>query len=167
MSNNNKVKNAKNTSLGDVKFRSKLEKNCYIELQKAGLDFKYEAIKFVLWEGFRPENITLINNFYSTGKRTKKKFNKYEKVLCKDLYKDNSKIGNITYTPDFIVKRDKVYIIIETKGNPNDVFPYKKKMFLKYLEEIDTDYKFVYMELRNNGQIKDAIELIKKGEFDA
>lgn len=77
---------------------------------------------------------------------------------------DNSILSDITYTPDFILCEEGYVIIIEVKGNPNDVYPYKKKMFLKLLEEKQENY--IFIEVRNKGQVLDIIDFIKEGNFD-
>lgn len=164
MEQNKKIVNASKTSYDGIKFRSKLEAFTYRKLKESGLKFKYEEIKFILWEGFRPEKVLNINNFYSKGKKEKKKFTKYQKEIKPDIMVDNSILSDITYTPDFILCEEGYVIIIEVKGNPNDVYPYKKKMFLKLLEEKQENY--IFIEVRNKGQVLDIIDFIKEGNFD-
>ena len=67
---------------------------------------------------------------------------------------ENGKIKtyrNWEYTPDFIWRDKKIFI--EIKGFPNDVYPYKKKMFLKkYI--VDGEYKdWKFYELHSKKEI--------------
>lgn len=161
--NNKKVLNAQEVNYKDIRFRSGLEKYCYKQLLESGLKFSYESKTFKLWEGFRPTIIN-INNYYSKGKRRKKRFTSYEEPIGNDLYSDNSKYSDITYTPDFIIEHNGYVIILETKGNPNDVYPYKKKMFLKTLESLEDKERYIFGEVRNQSQVNHFINVIKELE---
>lgn len=65
-------------------------------------------------------------------------------------------IRAVTYTPDFIVDD----VIIEIKGWRNDVFPLKKKLIIKFINENCPHRLFV--EARNVGDMRAAINEIKK-----
>jgi len=71
----------------------------------------------------------------------------------KKTYKD------ITYTPDFMLHDYKIFL--EIKGFPNDVYPYKKKMFIgKYMAnpaESWSDWQFYEVH-----SIRELKELIKE-----
>lgn len=162
---NKKILNAKEVEFNNIKFRSKLERYCYRKLLNSGLEFSYEEETFILWEGFRP-TITVINNFYSKGKRQKKRFTSYENPIENDLYIDASKFTNITYTPDFIINHNGYKIILEAKGNPNDVYPYKKKLFLKTLEDYEDKDRIIFAEIRNQTQIDHFINYIKDLNYE-
>ena len=60
----------------------------------------------------------------------------YEKTKGKKILQDKNKnILPIRYTPDFIDIQDPPRFIIECKGNPNEAFPIRWKLFKKHLVE--------------------------------
>ena len=67
----------------------------------------------------------------------------YEKTKAsKELVeRGNKKLLPIKYTPDFIDVLDPPRFIIETKGNPNETFPMRWKLFKMHLvnEGINTN----------------------------
>lgn len=142
---NKKVRNATTLSYYGIQFKSKLELYCYKKLKEANLDFQYEKVKYTLVEGF-----TFTNDSYELFKV------KGERVFDKQ----RTKIRPITYTPDFVgVYPDtRLVFVIETKGNPNDAFPLRWKLFKRHLEitEQNTD---LYMP-RNQKQVDIVINLI-------
>lgn len=151
---NKKIRNATILEYGGNKFKSKLECNCAKLLDEANIKYKYEELKFILQDNFIP-NI----NIFEVDRK---------KEFCNTIHK---KKIQITYTPDFVIPAYKIenytktyyYFIIECKGIPNDVFPLKKKMFLKYLDKFKADYKFeiYYFEPHNIKQLKITIDTIK------
>lgn len=157
---NRKILNATEVSHEGLKFKSKLERYCYIQLTKEGFNPSYETFKMTLFEGFRPTNIINIDNFNSNKRKA---FSKYEEIIAKDIMIDNRIIGDITYTPDFTFYYKDYFIIIETKGFANDSFPNKKKYALKQLEEIASkeDKKIMFIEIRNQTQVREIIKFIK------
>ena len=64
-----------------------------------------------------------------------------------------------TYTPDFVVGNN---VILEIKGFPNDCWPIKKKMILKYI--VDHNYSHEFYEIKNITQLKKFIEEYKQRE---
>ena len=52
-------------------------------------------------------------------------------------------------------------IIIEVKGNVNDVFPYKFKMFRKHIESLPDKGDYLIFEIFSKKQLLEAIEIIK------
>lgn len=143
---NQKIKNASPTFLDGYEFKSQLELTTYKLLKECGFVPKYEAIKFTLFEGFKPWVL-----FFSRNK---------EKHLCVE----NKTILSITYTPDFTMIYKDLYVIIEVKGFANDVFPYKFKMFRKTLETIakkDNRYKYILVEIFTQTQLKEFISVLK------
>ena len=54
-------------------------------------------------------------------------------------------------------------IIIETKGRENDVYPYKKKLFLKFITRLSIlkNMRIVFLEPHNHSQIIECINIIK------
>lgn len=142
---NRRVINATPLEYEGIIFKSKLELYCYKKLQELSISFNYDSIKFDLLESF-----VFNNDCYELIKqRNIKKFDKTKSV-----------IKGITYTPDFVGHyTDGRLFIIETKGNPNDAFPLRWKMFKHYLyiNNIDAD---VYMP-RNQKHIDQVINIIK------
>jgi hypothetical protein len=144
MVNNKKVKNATPLVYKDIHFKSKLEVSMYKILEAEGFNVKYEPKTFVIWKGFKPTV-----PFYDKNKKTRMlKFNK-------------TKLIDITYTPDFVFLYNNKWIIIEAKGRENDVFPLKKKMFRKCLE--DEFPNSIFFEVFTLKQLRQAIEIIKHG----
>lgn len=139
---NKKIKNASPLEYDGISFKSKLEKMAYQTLKENGFTVEYESQKFVIWEGFKP---TI--PFYNKDKITRL------------LKLENKKIINITYTPDFIIRYKEYLVILELKGLENDIFPLKKKMFRKWLEEHEPNS--IYFEIYTKKQLLQAIEIIK------
>jgi hypothetical protein len=75
-------------------------------------------------------------------------------------------IMSMTYTPDFYLEFKGYKIWFDTKGQPNETYPLKKKLFLKLLEErsIITKEKILFFEPHNQRQILEAIQIIKNLE---
>lgn len=142
MQENKKIKNASPLEYDGVSFKSKLEKMVYQTLKESNLPVEYEPRKFIIWEGFKPTV-----PFYNKDKSTRM------------LRQDNKKLINVTYTPDFVFYYNNHLIIIEAKGMENDLFPMKKKMFRKWLEE--NEPKSVYFEIYTKKQLLQAIDIIK------
>ena len=115
---NKKVLNATKVKALGIKFRSKTEERMYKKLLSLGYSPKYEAKTFILWEGFRPKF-----PLYIDGEPKLTKSGQSEKLL------------DWKYTP-------------EVKGHPNDLYPYKRKLFLKLLEQMDKTYFFEVKTIR-------------------
>lgn len=60
----------------------------------------------------------------------------------------------VTYTPDFIIGD----VVVEIKGFRNDVFPLKKKLIIKFINESKPDT--VFIEARTVADMTDAVNLI-------
>ena len=146
--NNKKVKNATLISYDNIKFKSKLEASCYKKLEASGLKFKYEPERIPLWVG---ENI---NNtiVYEVDKRDRK-------LLSEK--KDNFKLRDITYTPDFKIEHKNYIAYVDAKGFVNDVYPIKKKMFIQYLNNIKDNKKYIFFEPRSVKHMLQIINIIK------
>ena len=139
---NKKIKNASPLEYDGISFKSKLEKMTYQTLKEKGFLVEYEPRKFIIWEGFKPTV-----PFYNKDKNTRM------------LKQDSKKLINTSYTPDFVFKYKDYLIIIESKGMENDLFPLKKKMFRKWLEEHEP--KSIYFEIYTKKQLLQAIDVIK------
>ena len=124
------ITRSKKVTEDGVSFASKLELYMYRALKKAKIPFVYEGQTYVVVDGFFSDNIS------------------YEKTKAP-----------IKYTPDFVDKEYPPRYIIETKGNPNEAFPLRWKLFKKFLHdsEIHAD---LYMP-RNQKDCDKTVELIK------
>jgi hypothetical protein len=137
---NKKVRNATKVTYDNITFRSKLEFYCYKQLKANQIPFKYEEITFTLLDAFTFDNLC------------------YEVVKSKKQFIEASnKIRPITYTPDFVGNN----WIIETKGNPNDSWPLRWKLFKKYL--VDNNFKYSIFVPKNQKQVNETINIIKNG----
>lgn len=148
---NKKVKNARSNDYEGIRFKSLLERYCYIKAKEMGYNIKYEPYTFTLMPGFKVFNSKIITPV--------KDNNKYKLKLLRN------KIRAITYSPDFMIKQDDTLYIIETKGRANDVYPLKKKMLFRLLEEIIkvTKMNIVFMEPHNQSQVNQCLNYIKDG----
>ena len=153
MGENRKIKNTKEVVFDNIKFKSQLERSCYKKIKETDLDVQYESEKIILWEGVKLDKVSL-------HAPKKIRAGKYEK----DLQEQTRALLKITYTPDFIIIRGKHKIYIDVKGKENDVYPIKKKMFLKHLEEREDDYTYHFFEPHSVKQIMQTIQTIKDYE---
>ena len=161
---NRKIKNATQSSSGGITFKSQLEKSIYNTLLQQGLEPQYEPTTFTLWGGFIP-----ITPYYDkeTDKQKIKRLSKGTDIRTfKILIQKMNKIVGIKYTPDFYFKYNDLNVYIEAKGVENDVFYIKKKMFIKYLDNlyIEKGEKSIYFEVYTKKQLLQAIEIIKSYE---
>jgi len=144
---NPKVRNATPLKIDGIQFKSKLETHCYNRLKENGFNFKYEEERFVLMPKFEFDG-TSTEMIRSRGEK---------------YYKECSpNIRAITYTPDFTNLEDGW--VIECKGNPNDAFPLRWKLFKKYIK--DNDLKYDLYLPRNKKQIDKTIELLISNRND-
>ena len=157
MSSNKKILNATQSTLNGIKFKSQLEKSVYTTLSQLGLCPEYEPKQFLLWEGFTP-----ITPYYD--KETDRQREKRNPHSPKMLTLKNSRFVGIRYKPDFYVRFRDLDIYIEAKGVENDVFYIKKKLFIKYLDNlyIKTGQRSMYFEIYTKRQLLQAIEIIKE-----
>ena len=139
---NKKIKNATPFEYNGINFRSKTEVMAYKTLLEHGFEVAYEPTSYTVWEGFKPK----FPFYRPKGKST-------------DLKLDDTKVINITYTPDFIATYKDIPIIIEIKGFQNDTYPIKRKMFRKILENLNEGFFF---EIYTKKQLLQAIDIIKK-----
>jgi ribosomal protein S8 len=144
---NKKIRNATKVQHNNISFESKTELMVYNTLVKNGFSPEYEPHKFKIFEGYKPTV-----PFYT--------INKEKKLSLK-----NTKQIAITYTPDFIMRYKEWTIIIEVKGRMNDVYPYKRKMFRKFLED-NTKGKVLFFEVYNKENVLQMIEIIKSYESE-
>lgn len=148
-SENKKVRNATKVQCDGQVFLSEIEFKCYLLLKASKLDFGHETEKLVIFPGFKDANI--LDWKWDKKKRT---------FLQKPMYK----VQDITYTPDFVVNLPGRKVYIEVKGNPNDRFPMKYKMFLRYLSERmkEDGIKREYVIVKSLTQMKDVISKLNE-----
>jgi len=159
MSSNKKIRNATVCKEGKITFKSKLEKSAYITLKELGLNPQYEPKQLTLWEGFKP--ITPFydeESKYAYTRRIEEGITGPKKLICK-----KDKIIGIRYTCDIYFKYQNIDIWVELKSIENDVFYIKKKMFLKYLDDLyeKTGQKSMYFEVHTKHQLLQMVEIIK------
>ena len=143
---NKKIRNATEVTYDGITFKSKLECSLYKVLKEEGFNVSYEKDTFILIPGFRP-TVT----FYKRSK---------SRVFKLDL----SKIRPVTYTPDFTIDTDNGIYFIEAKGIENDVYPLKRKLFRKYLEENSLDKYTAFFEVHTKKELLQVITIIKDYE---
>lgn len=158
---NKKIRNAIQSSLGKLTFKSQLEKSIYNTLLQQGFTPQYEPITFTLWDGFSP-----ITPYYDreTDKQKIKRISEGVNTCpSKILTQKVGKVIGIRYTPDFYFNYNGLDVYIEAKGIENDIFYIKKKMFIKYLDDVlvNTGKKSIYFEVYTKKQLLQAIEIIK------
>lgn len=76
-------------------------------------------------------------------------------VLDKQTYMGQT-IRCVTYTPDFIIGN----VVVEIKGFRNDVFPLKRKLIIKFINE--NRPATVFIEAKTVADMRAAVETIKK-----
>lgn len=141
------VKNAKKIIYNGIEFKSKLEYEIYKTIIDNDIHVVYEPEKYTIWSGIKP---TI--PFYILNKKTK------------HVELDKKKILDITYTPDLIFYYKNYIIIIEVKpGFCNEVYPYKRKMFRKYLETFyETKGVFpIFSQLGSKKQTEEFLNILK------
>lgn len=137
---NKKILNATEVSENGIDFKSKLEASVYKKMRTLGYNPQYEIEPITLLDGFYPSKPYYINGEPEITKKGTTK-----------------KIMSWTYTPDFVLVINGLTFYIEVKGQPNDVWAYKQKMFLKYLEQHPDCFFFVIKNIR--GLLK-SLEII-------
>ena len=147
---NAKVINATPCSYNGIGFKSKLEMNIYKAIESEGYIPLYEPITFTIWNGFKPRI-----PFYKKNKSSRK------------MALENTKIRDITYTPDIVFYAGTRMIIVEVKPDyENDVFPYKKKLFRRFLETqfegISKEHMPIYVQVGTIKHLKDFIKILKE-----
>ena len=151
MAENVKVKNAKKVEYDGLKFDSALEVFTYKQLKLLGVEFQYEGITYELIPSLVFQRMTGL--WPNKSGKDKKTLRLREKVQKK------------TYTPDFTLQWKSYFIVIEAKGQENDDYQSKKKLFLKLIEDGMVSDSFVYfMEPHNQAHVKECIEFIKNLE---
>lgn len=158
---NKKIRNATQSSSKGITFRSQLEKSIYNTLLQQGFAPQYEPITFTLWNGFSP--ITPYYDKETDKQKIRRLSEGVNTCPSKILAQKTSKVIGIRYTPDFYFNYNGLDVYIEAKGIENDVFYIKKKMFIKYLDDVlvNTGRRSIYFEVYTKKQLLQAIEIIK------
>ena len=156
------------TTYDNVNLRSGLEKNCYIQLKKANIEFEYEKDTFILQDKFE---------FKGSSFQLYKRMMTQEDSLVLGLkarFKDKNKpkyvyqfgevtnnLRAITIKPDFscLNKETKTGFIIETKGDYTNEYLLKLRLFKKYLN--DNGWVIDYFAPNNLTNINKCITIIK------
>lgn len=153
---NKKIRNATKNTSSNITFKSQLEKGVYNTLLQEGFNPQYEPKTFTLWDGFVP-----LTPYYD--KETPKHRDARDPKSPIMLTRKENKIIGIRYTPDFYVRYNDLDVYIEAKGVENDVFYIKKKLFIKYLDNLylSTGQMSIYFEVYSKRQLLQAINIIR------
>lgn len=143
---NKKIVNATPTTIDSISFKSKLEGKLFKVLVDEGLNPRYEPYKFHIWKGFKPSV-----PFYERNRRTKS-------ISLNDV-----KIIDITYTPDIVFDYGEHRVFVEVKPDnfTNDVYPYKQKIFRKYMETELTELSPIFVKVGSIKNMKEFIHILK------
>lgn len=133
---NRKIKNATKIVVDGITVRSKSEAMMYELLKKTGLKFGYEDYTIILMDSF------------------------YPRCWINGMKKDCSKMRSITYTPDFVVYGSERLYFIEVKGFPNDTYPIKRKLLMRFLMEKNS----IFFEVHNRKEMENCINIITEYE---
>lgn len=143
---NKKIINATPITVNNIAFKSKLEAMLFKVLEDNGLNPKYESNKFVIWKGFKPTV-----PYYERNKKTK------------TISLNDKKLMDITYMPDFTFDYGEYRVFVEVKPDnfTNDVYPYKAKIFRKYLETVNIDKKPIFVKVGTKKNLLEFINILK------
>jgi len=136
---------SKKITIDGIEFASRLEGTMYKLLRDNNINFKYESESYTLSDSF------LFNNNYharlASGKGD----------YCNRGFK---KVNAITYKPDFVIRHNDYYAIVETKGLPTESYNMRMKMFKALLnrQNIQCD---IYVP-QTNTECLETINLILK-----
>ena len=75
----------------------------------------------------------------------------------------DKKIIDITYTPDltFLWKDYIVFVEVKPNGFQNDVYPYKEKLFRKYMETHITEHKPIFVRVGSRKNMLEFLDILK------
>lgn len=132
-----------------IHYKSTLERNMAMLLDRAGIDFKYEEVSYQVMKGF---------DFPISS------FERQTNGKGEMIDRGNKKVLPIKYTPDFTGEG----FIIETKGYANESFPIRWKMFKKFLVENGHCEKgTVVYKPQKLSECEEVIRLIKQQRTNA
>lgn len=130
----------------DIQFKSQLEVRLYKTLIKLYKNVEYESKTFELVPTIRCYNIPFYNRIGKTFKQ------------------DTRPLRSITYTPDFSFVHNGITVYVEAKGMENDVFPYKRQLFRRFLENLNKPV--MYFEVRTVKEIMEMDKILQKESSD-
>ena len=105
---------SKATTIDGISFKSRLEGFMYGLLKSNNINFRYEGESFELSPSF-----VFNNDYYARLSSGKGDF----------INRGHKKVNNMSYKPDFVVRHNGYYCIIETKGLPTEPFNMRMKLF--------------------------------------
>lgn len=133
--------NAKKHRYKGITFQSGLELDFFEKAEKAKIPVEYESKSITLIEGFTLKSGEFYNHW------------------GKSIIKRGSKIQSITYRPDFYYDTGKIFIYIECKGRANESYPFRRKLFLRYLER--SCHTYIFFEPQTVKDNTEVINIIK------
>ena len=138
----------------NILFDSKMEVSVYKYLCKKGIVFKYNAKSFELQKGFKPTVPFFIR--------------RKDRKTHRNVFKlDNTKVQNMSYTPDFILYFDGGYeVILEVKGKPNERYPIVNKLFRRLLERKRNKEKIYFAEVKSVKEVEQLLTIITNEIFE-
>lgn len=139
---NKKIKNAKPLEYDGIAFKSIFEATSYRILKENGFSPQYEPEKTILFKGYKPER-----PWYKNGVPMLTKGGNVPKLL------------DWCYTPDFKLEINGFDVYLETKGFPNDIYPYKRKLFIDKIN----GRKALFFEITDKKGLYKTIEILKDG----
>lgn len=134
---------SKKITIDGIQFASRLEGTMYKLLKDNNIKFKYESESYTLSDSF-----LFNNNYYARLASGKGEY-------CNRGFK---KVNAITYKPDFVIRHNDYYAIVETKGLPTESYNMRMKMFKAILnrQNIQCD---IYVP-QTNAECLETINLI-------
>lgn len=136
---------SKKITIDGIQFASRLEGTMYKLLKDNNINFKYESESYTLSESF------LFNNNYHARLASGKG------EYCNRGFK---KVNAITYKPDFVIRHNDYYAIVETKGLPTESYNMRMKMFKALLNRQNIQCDIFVPQ--TNAECLETINLILK-----
>ncbi len=136
---------SKKITIDGIQFASRLEGTMYKLLKDNNINFKYESESYTLSDSF------LFNNNYHARLASGKG------EYCNRGFK---KVNAITYKPDFVIRHNDYYAIVETKGLPTESYNMRMKMFKALLNRQNIQCDIFVPQ--TNAECLETINLILK-----
>jgi predicted nuclease of restriction endonuclease-like RecB superfamily len=136
---------SKKTTIDGIEFASRLEGTMYKLLKDNNINFKYESESYTLSDSF------IFNNNYHARLASGKG------EYCNRGFK---KVNAITYKPDFVIRHNDYYAIVETKGLPTESYNMRMKMFKALLNRQNIQCDIFVPQ--TNAECLETINLILK-----
>lgn len=136
---------SKKTTIDGIEFASRLEGTMYKLLKDNNINFKYESESYTLSDSF------IFNNNYHARLASGK--GEY-------LNRGFKKVNAITYKPDFVIRHNDYYAIVETKGLPTESYNMRMKMFKALLNRQNIQCDIFVPQ--TNAECLETINLILK-----